>query len=175
VTIGEEKMTCAKLRLLAVSALQLAMCAGTAAAQCIAFDKPEDLFARAEVVFRGTLVATERTAAEGAHAIVEVATFRVEESWKGRPAREVRVGSDRPFQRGKKYVVFAAGKPLTTSVLCGWAEPEERAKTQLAWLAKHRHRAAKPKGKLSVNSDGREDESGASGQRSVHRVLWRAA
>jgi hypothetical protein len=128
----------AKLLVLVGVALQLAGSAATAAAQCIVFDKPEDLFARADVVFRGPVVATEPAAAEGAHAIVEVATFRVEESWKGRPAREVRVGTDRPFQRGKKYVVFAAGKPLTTSVLCGWAELEERAKTQLAWLANHR-------------------------------------
>jgi hypothetical protein len=32
--------------------------------------------------------------------------------------------------------VFAGGKPLTTSILCRWAEREDQAKTKLEWLAK---------------------------------------
>jgi hypothetical protein len=127
-----------KLSFLAGAALQVILFPAVTSAQCVIFDKLEDLFARADVVFLGTVVATKPTGAQGAHAIVDVATLRVEQSWKGRPAREVRVGADRPFKIDEKYVVFAAGKPLSTSILCRWAEPEERAKTKLEWLAKRR-------------------------------------
>jgi hypothetical protein len=112
-------------------------------AQCMTFDKPEELFARADAVFVGTVVATKPTGERGDHAIVDIATFRVERTWKGRLNREIRVGADRSFERGTKYVVFAAGKPLSTSILCKWAEPEHRAKTKLEWLAKRRGRGAR--------------------------------
>ena len=65
----------------------------TPCAQCVIFDQPDELFARNDVVFRGTVVAKEATGIRGDHVIVEVATFRVEQSWKGKPEREVRVGS----------------------------------------------------------------------------------
>ena len=81
-------------------------------AQCVTFDKPEELFARSGTVFLGKVVATEPTGAQGAHQIVDIATFQVERSWKGNPSRQVRVGTDRPFELGKQYVVFAGGKPL---------------------------------------------------------------
>jgi hypothetical protein len=41
------------------------MVPAVAGAQCVIFEKPEDLFARADVVFLGTVVATERTGAGG--------------------------------------------------------------------------------------------------------------
>jgi hypothetical protein len=110
-------------------------------AQCVIFEKPEELFAQADAVFVGTVRRTEPTGAKGDHAIVEIATFRVERVWKGRLAREVRVGGDSRFERDRKYLVFAAGKPLSTSILCRWTEPEERAKAKSEWLAKRRTRA----------------------------------
>lgn len=91
-------MNTAQLSLLAGAALQVILFPAVTSAQCVVFDKPEDLFARADVVFLGTVVATKPTGAQEAHAIVEVATLRVEQSWKGRPPREVRVGTDRPFE-----------------------------------------------------------------------------
>ena len=123
---------------LASVVLQVLILPAVASAQCVVFDKPEDLFASADVVFVGTVVRNGPTGASGAHSIVDIATLRVERSWKGRPGREVRVGADRSFEINKKYVVFAAGKPLSTSILCRWAEPEERAKAKLEWLSKRK-------------------------------------
>jgi hypothetical protein len=117
-------------------------------AQCVTFDKPEELFAHSDMVFRGTVVATESTGAQGDHQIVDIATFRVDQSWKGDSAQEVRVGADRAFEKSKEYLVFAAGSPLSTSILCRWAEPIERAKPKLDWLLKNRakkHEAAQRK------------------------------
>jgi len=131
-------MSTAKLLFLASIGFQLIALPAVASAQCVIFDKPEDLFARADVVFVGTVVGNASTGATGDHSIVDIATLRVERSWKGRPGREVRVGADRPFEIDKKYVVFAAGKPLSTSILCRWAELEERARTKLEWLAKRK-------------------------------------
>lgn len=128
-----------KRRLLLVGiALPMLVVPGAARAQCVAFENPEDLFARADVVFTGTVLTTETTGARGAHAIVEIAAMRVEQLWKGRLAPEVRVGADRPFEPKKRYVVFAAGNPLSTSILCRWTELVDRAQTKLDWLAKRR-------------------------------------
>jgi hypothetical protein len=136
-------MSTAKRLFLVSVGFQLIVLPGAVSAQCVIFEKPADLFARADVVFVGTVIRNLSTGAGGEHSIVDIATLRVERSWKGRPGREVRVGADRPFELDKKYVVFAAGKPLSSSILCRWAEPEERAKTKLEWLAK-RKRARKP-------------------------------
>jgi hypothetical protein len=114
-------------------------------AQCVTFDKPADLFARSDLVFQGTVVATESTGARGAHQIVDIATFRVDQWWKGDATREVRVGADLAFEKGKKYLVFASGKPLSTSIECRAAEPIDRAKPKLDWLLKNRP-ADKPRG-----------------------------
>lgn len=129
------------MSIFAAVALFVAALPALARAQCVIFENPEELFARADAVFVGTVRRTEPTGAKGDHAIVETATLRVEKAWKGRLAREVRVGVDRPFATGKKYVVFAAGKPLSTSIMCRWAEPVESAKAKLEWLAKRRSRA----------------------------------
>src|SRR4051812_5138070 len=79
-------------------------------AQCVIFDKPAELFELSDVVFRGTVLTKRPTGTRGEHVIVEIATFRVEQAWKGKPGRRLRVGSDRPFELGKEYVVFARGK-----------------------------------------------------------------
>jgi hypothetical protein len=128
---------------LAVPALVFLALVRPASAQCVTFEKPEELFAHSTAVFRGTVTATDSTGARGAHEIVAVATFRVEESWKGALERHVRLESDRPFVTGEEYLVFAAGEPLSTSILCRWAEPLRNAKAKLDWLSK-RKRGAKP-------------------------------
>jgi len=104
--------------------------------QCVMFDKPEELFANSDAVFVGTVVRNAPTGAQGSHVIVDVATLRLDRSWKGVRGREVRVGSDIPLEVKKKYLVFAGGKPLSTSVLCRWAEPIDDAKAKLDWLSK---------------------------------------
>jgi hypothetical protein len=127
-----------------VAALLTSLCAAvaligphrTVLAQCVIFETPEDLFAHHDVVFRGTVVATEPTGMIGAHVIVDVATFRVDQVWKGAPGRDVRVGADRPFEKGKEYLVFASGVPLATSILCRAAEPVDTAKAKIEWLAR---------------------------------------
>ena len=113
--------------------------------QCIEFDKPEELFARADAVFLGRVVATEPTGAQGTHVLVETATLRVEKVWKGRADKEVRIGADAPFEVGTTYLVFAAGTPLTTTIPCRWTEPENRAGTKLEWLARHGTPVDRPK------------------------------
>jgi hypothetical protein len=104
-------------------------------AQCIMFGSPEVAFAESRAVFTGTVLRTEPTGARGEHQIVNIATFRVERTWKGDPGREARVGADRQFEVGQRYVVFATGEPLTTSLLCRWAEPVDQAGAKLDWLA----------------------------------------
>jgi len=106
--------------------------------QCMMFETTEELFAHSQIVFRGTVISTESTGAQGFHQIVQIATFRVEQSWKGDPAREVRVGADRRFEKRREYLVFAAGEPATTSLLCRWTEPVRAAKPKLDWLLKNK-------------------------------------
>lgn len=116
--------------------LQLLILPAIASAQCIIFDKPEELFQRADAVFLGKVIATEPTGARGFHLTVEFATLRVEKFWKGDLAREVRVGADAPFAVGTSYLVFAGGTPLSTTIPCRWTEPEDRAGSTLEWLAR---------------------------------------
>ena len=113
-----------------------------ARAQCVEFADPAELFMRSDAVFVGTDVAIEPTGAHGWHVIVSIATLKPERTWKGRPGPEVRVGSDVPFEVGKKYVVFAAGRPLSSSIECRWAELVGRAKRKMDWLARRRSQAA---------------------------------
>ena len=102
--------------------------------QCVIFDKPEELWARADLVFLGTVVSTKPTGIKGHHVTVEIATFRVHRSWKGTLAKTVVVGGDAPFEKDKEYLVFAAGKPAETSLPCRWTEGADRAKEKLDWL-----------------------------------------
>ena len=84
----------------------------------------------------GTVVNHRPTGAQGAHEIVDIATLRIQQSWKGSHGRDVQIGADRPFEVGKQYVVFAAGTPPSTSILCRWAEPTDHAKGKLDWLSR---------------------------------------
>jgi hypothetical protein len=115
--------------------------------QCVIFDKPEELFARSEMVFRGTVISTESTGAQGDHQIVQIATFRVRQWWKGERIHEVRVGADRPFEKSREYLVFAGGEPPATSLLCHSTEPVRAAKRKLDWLSKNAHASPKLKPK----------------------------
>ena len=111
--------------------------------QCVEIEDPAELFMLSDAVFVGTVVAIEPTGAQGSHVIVSIATLRPERTWKGPPSREVRIGSDVPLEVGKKYVVFAAGRPLSVSIPCRWAEVVDRAKRKLDWLARRRSQAAR--------------------------------
>ncbi len=119
-----------------IAAILLVSLPRPASAQCVVFSKPQDLFAKSDTVFVGTLMSMVPTGATGSHEIVAIGTFRVEQSWKGEPGREVRIGADRPFESNKQYLVFAfaADKLLTTSILCQSAELLEKSKVKLEWL-----------------------------------------
>ncbi len=119
-----------------LAAFSVAALTHTALAQCVIFDKPDELFADSEVVFRGTVLSTEPTGVSGDHVIAEIARFRVEQAWKGKPGRQIAVGADGPFEVGKQYLVFASGKPPSTSLLCGSAQLVGQAKAKLEWLSK---------------------------------------
>ena len=106
--------------------------------QCIRFDTPDELWERSDLVFLGTVVAKKPTGIQGSHVKVEIATFRVDTTWKGKPGKSVEVGGDLPFEAGREYLVFAAGKPASTTLLCRWTEPADRAKARLEWLKKRR-------------------------------------
>ena len=123
---------------LALLVTTLAVVGSSAApfAQCVVFDKPEELYSHSDVVFRGTVIGRRPTGNQGFHVIVDVATFRVDQAWKGQPGPQVDVGADRPFQMGEQYLVFAGGKPLSTSILCRGAELLGQAKAKLDWLSK---------------------------------------
>jgi hypothetical protein len=125
--------------LLALSALGLLIPSASAYGQCVSFGTPEESFARADAVFVGTVVAQEPTGVRGFHVIEEIATFQLERSWKGIRDREVRVGSDRALEVGKKYVVFAFSNPkdrsLTTDLTCHSVELIDTAKVKLDWLS----------------------------------------
>ena len=111
--------------------------------QCVTFDKPEDFYRLSDAVFVGTVIRNAPTGAKGSHEMVDVATLRLERSWKGVRSREVRVASDVALESQKKYLVFAGGNPLSTSVLCRWTEPIDEAKAKLDWLSKRRSRLPK--------------------------------
>jgi hypothetical protein len=108
----------------------------TPGSQCVIFDNPDELWAVSDLVFLGTVVATKPTGIQGFHVTVEIATFRVDKAWKGKLDKVVEVGGDAAFEKDKQYLVFAAGKPASTSLPCRWTEPVDRAKAKLEWLAK---------------------------------------
>ena len=127
-----------------VALLVVAWVPSTSRAQCVIFDKPEELYGLSEVVFRGKAVAQKPTGIEGSHVMVVIATFRVDQEWKGQPGRQIAVGTDVPFEIGKEYLVFAGGKPLFASSLCRWAELLDHAKGKLDWLSKNARPPDKP-------------------------------
>jgi hypothetical protein len=119
-------------------ALVLTRAVAGAFPQCVEFDKPEDLFARSDAVFVGTVLANNATGERGSHAITNTVTIQVERKWKGPVRREMRVGADTQLSIGKRYIVFASGAPLSTSVLCRGAERVEGAPKKMAWLSKQK-------------------------------------
>jgi ketosteroid isomerase-like protein len=123
-------------RALIVGAIACASAPMAAYGQCIMFNQPEELFARSSAVFEGTVIATAPTGAQGSHVMVAVVTLRVERSWKGVRSGEIRVSTDEPLALQKKYLVFASGEPLSTSVLCRATEPIGEARLKLEWLSK---------------------------------------
>jgi hypothetical protein len=134
-----EKLMKSLRALLVLGALGFLTRSATVHGQCVEFTNPEESFARAAAVFVGIVVAQEPTGLRGNHVIEAIATFRLERSWKGIRDREVRVGSDRALEIGKKYVVFAGGNPrnrsLTTNFACRWVEVIDTAKVKLDWLS----------------------------------------
>lgn len=117
------------------AALHFMVLPGIVSAQCVAFDNPRDLFDRADLVFTGTVIANELTGATNSHLTpVAFGTLRVDQSWKGSPAQQVRVASDASFEIGKGYVVFAAGDRTSASIKCKWAELKEHAAAKLRYL-----------------------------------------
>jgi hypothetical protein len=109
-----------------------------ASRQCIVFDDPSDYFERSDVVFLGTVTATKPTGVNGVHIITDIATFHVERIWKGPTESEFKVGDDRPFIVGSRYIVFASRNgpsTFSTAITCGWAELESKAEEKRAWLA----------------------------------------
>jgi hypothetical protein len=133
-------MTSARTALLLM--LSFSMPATGAYGQCVIFEKPEELFALSDAVFVGTVRAVEPTMVRGEHLDHNFATLRAEKVWKGQVSIEVRVDSDVPFEVGKKYVVSAGGKPLSTSIKCLAAQPVDRAKRKMEWLSRRRSRSA---------------------------------
>jgi hypothetical protein len=128
------------LRLVLIAALVIGAPPRVLVAQCVTFDNPPELFAVSDAVFLGKVVETAPTGARGHHVIESIATFRLERSWKGPRDRVVRVGSETPLQIGRRYLVFATGRPLATSTECRWSEPIEQATEKLDWLSTIRHR-----------------------------------
>ena len=102
--------------------------------QCVSFPDPVDAFKHADVVFVGMAVAGEATGVKGDHVTSHRATFRVERIWKGQTQRRLTVGADASFKVGSRYVVFAAGKPLFTTLQCKASELESDAAKKLEWL-----------------------------------------
>ena len=90
-------MTTFRTIILTLGAIGFLIPAPVAFGQCVEFPNVKEAFARADAVFVGTVVAHQPTGNVGAHVIVDVATVRLEESWKGTAEREVRVSADQPL------------------------------------------------------------------------------
>lgn len=119
-----------------VAIVTLMLMPSRAWAQCVSFSDPQEMLDRSDAVFVGAVLTNKPTGAGGAHALTDVATFHVHQSWKGRPSARVEVRGDRPFVVGQRYLIFASGQPLSTSLLCRWAEPADVAAAKVAWLSR---------------------------------------
>jgi predicted metal-binding protein len=118
-------------------------------AACAAISLNDD-FEHSERVFLG--LATDQSILSTPPASMERATettFEIERSWKGKPAKTVRVvtcggtvgnssvwcGEAFNFKVGARYLVFAHGQPLQTSQCRHTSRAEvEGAKDTLRWL-----------------------------------------
>ena len=103
--------------------------------QCVQFDDPALLFEHSDVVFVGEVVAANTTGVEGEHVISHRATLRVDRIWKGQRQRQFAISADRPFRVAGRYIVFAGGNPLFTTLMCKASELEEEAERKREWLA----------------------------------------
>jgi hypothetical protein len=121
--------------LVALFATTLVALSTSATRQCVDFGGVAEVFDHADVVFLGTATAVERNSVDGVHVVIAKATFRVERIWKGPSRAEFTLGvSDPPFEVGQRYIVFAGGKPLSTSIECGWAELASKAANKRKFL-----------------------------------------
>jgi hypothetical protein len=122
--------------------------AGPLGADCATLALPDD-FARSGAVFVGRVVAQSvRTTPGDIIGVATETTFDVEQSWKGKAEKKVRVqtcggtiGDDTincseafRFEVGSRYLVFAEGQPLTTDT-CHHTAKLELAETTLQWLS----------------------------------------
>lgn len=118
----------------ALLALSVAWDGTASARQCVAFGDVADAFAQSDLVFVGTVTANRKTGEFGHHVQSDVGTLRVVRTWKGRPSKEVDISADAPFEVGKRDLVFASGKVLSTSIECDWTQLEEHSHDKLEWL-----------------------------------------
>ena len=109
--------------------------ADAALRQCIMFPDTEELFRNNDVVFAGTVLSSTRVAGPD-DGVQNVGLLRAEQFWKGTPRKEMRVGSDVPFLVGERYVVFASGDPLSTTIECEATQLLARAMKKRLWLSR---------------------------------------
>jgi len=114
---------------LCLACVVVIVCAARPAGACACADMGSlaDEYRQSDAVFVGRIVSIEISAevVKGHRIEHMTATFKVERRWKGPSVRRLRVGTcgtqtmvctcGVDFQLGQRYVVFAEGKPLTTS------------------------------------------------------------
>lgn len=103
--------------------------------QCVMFEDTEELFRNNDVVFTGTALSNTRVAGP-VDGVQNIGLLRAEQFWKGMPQKEVRVGSDVPFLVGERYVVFAGGDPLSTTIECEATQLLANAMKKRLWLSR---------------------------------------
>ena len=111
------------------------------ARQCVMFPETEELFRLNDTVFTGTVLSN--TPVPGPEdGVQNIGILQAERFWKGKPSREVRVGSDLPFRVGEQYLVFAGGEPLSTTIACEATQPTAKAQKKRLWLSRQPSRTA---------------------------------
>jgi hypothetical protein len=109
---------------------------------CVGGRSNDQHLASSEVVFLGRATGQQVVPGPGDVAETET-TFEVTSQWKGVPRRQIMVrtcGGPRQwcehaflFEQGKDYLVFASGRPLSTSA-CALTSPSATAGPVVAWL-----------------------------------------
>lgn len=111
------------------------------ARQCVMFRETDELFRINDVVFTGTVLSN--TPVPGPEdGVQNIGVLRADQFWKGTPVKEIRVGSDLPFKVGERYVVFAGGEPLSTTIACEATQPLDKATKKRLWLSRRPSRTA---------------------------------
>ena len=105
------------------------------------FPDTEELFRNNDVVFTGTALSNTRVAGP-VDGVQNIGLLRAEQFWKGTPRKEMRVGSDVPFHVGERYVVFASGDPLSTTIECEATQVLAKAMKKRLWLSRQPSRKA---------------------------------